>query len=423
MIEETAERRVMSIRDIQVRGYYQQNYDFQNSMRNKENLIGNQNNLESLSKAASIFSSKGMNLNPQETELDTEMDIYSIWNKSIYRGVGDGQVSSIITERTEGIREDAVEFALAEEEDSFIGYVTMFRDKIEELFVKIQKGNMEPTYQIGSQSFTEKEWDGFLKKFDTIEEAMREAMREEHDEKSGKKNEITKRSSVVSKQALQSDEVENIEDTVIQSLTLEFTKCFYPSGNKKEEDILYITSYTEDGICCRKQGQTEGYLWSIEYTDENQYNMVMEFLNRFDSDGNLRFASHENFWRDFLDGKIDEEEFVAFFDGTDNGVPNYSITIGDSMYIDKEKVKFAPYMNSHSSKMYTGEEMMALQEGMIRQATERLHRNQLSATEIYRQHHPDYNGERIFCEYPGGLLYNAEEILNKMFENLNFIIS
>ena len=30
--------------------------------------------------------------------------------------------------------------------------------------------------------------------------------------------------------------------------------------------------------------------------------------------------------------------------------------------------------------------------------------------EVYKQNHPDYNGERIFSEYPGGPLYTADEI-------------
>ena len=35
----------------------------------------------------------------------------------------------------------------------------------------------EPSYQIGSQSFTEKEWDRFLVRFDALEEKIRERLR------------------------------------------------------------------------------------------------------------------------------------------------------------------------------------------------------------------------------------------------------
>lgn len=36
---------------------------------------------------------------------------------------------------------------------------------------------------------------------------------------------------------------------------------------------------------------------------------------------------------------------------------------------------------------------------------------------FYKRLHPDYNGERIFCEYPGGTLYTADEILEIMNRN------
>lgn len=50
----------------------------------------------------------------------------------------------------------------------------------------------------------------------------------------------------------------------------------------------------------------------------------MAFLNRFPSDGNLRFAAHENFWQDFLAGELDEDAFVAFFETTKDGARFYT---------------------------------------------------------------------------------------------------
>lgn len=35
----------------------------------------------------------------------------------------------------------------------------------------------EPSFQIGSQSFSEKEWDLFLEKFDTLEKKIRELVK------------------------------------------------------------------------------------------------------------------------------------------------------------------------------------------------------------------------------------------------------
>ena len=39
---------------------------------------------------------------------------------------------------------------------------------------KIRKGEMEPSFQIGSQSFTLKEWKRFMNKFDNTENIIRD---------------------------------------------------------------------------------------------------------------------------------------------------------------------------------------------------------------------------------------------------------
>ena len=88
-------------------------------------------------------------------------------------------------------------------------------------------------------------------------------------------------------------------------LLSESTQCTYPASETGEEDIKYITWYTEDGIFCRRAGQSEGYEWSIPFKNSGDYQKVLKFLNRFDRHDNLRFAARESFWQDFLDGKIE----------------------------------------------------------------------------------------------------------------------
>ena len=53
-------------------------------------------------------------------------------------------------------------------------YSEYLKKKINEILKKIQNGDTEPSYQIGAQSFTEKEWEEFLDRFDSIEEAIQE---------------------------------------------------------------------------------------------------------------------------------------------------------------------------------------------------------------------------------------------------------
>lgn len=132
---------------------------------------------------------------------------------------------------------------------------------------------------------------------------------------------------------------------------------------------------------------------------------------------NMLFAAHENFWEDYLNDNMDVEAFQEFLMGTNNGLPDYSITIGDSMYIDKEKVQWTKYMNPLNARFYTAEEMHQMQEELMAKNTANKTKITDPYAEIYKKTHPNYHGERIFCEYPGGPLYTADEIMDVMLQN------
>ena len=186
-------------------------------------------------------------------------------------------------------------------------------------------------------------------------------------------------------------------------------------GNRKEE--MYLIAVDKDGIRCSKPGQDE-YEWEILFTDESQYENATEFLNyagKFMD--NFLFAAHENFWEDYLNGNMDVDDFKKFLEGTNNGIPDYSFTVGDSMYIDKEKVQWAQYMNPLGAKFYTAEEMAQMQAELIEKNTATAHKLSDPYSILYKKLNPEYNGERIFCEYPGGPLYTADEIMEIMNRN------
>ncbi len=222
-------------------------------------------------------------------------------------------------------------------------YQKILREKMEEILAKIKSGDTEPTYRIGAQTFTEKEWDEFLERFDSLEDAIRELMRERFE----KVKEAQEEQKIIA-------QAENSE--VDDMLFAESTTCTYPTQDPTDEDIRYITWYTKEGIFCRKAGQTEGYEWSITFENKEQYEKVMELIGQFPDDWNMRFAAHENFWTDFLNGAIDMEAFLEFMQGTNKGVPDYSRTFGDSMYVDETKVPWAKYLNPLGSRFYTAEE-------------------------------------------------------------------
>ena len=188
-------------------------------------------------------------------------------------------------------------------------------------------------------------------------------------------------------------------------------------GNRKED--IYLIAVDKDGIHCSKPGQDE-YEWEILFTDESKYEKAIEFLNYArEFMDNFRFAVHENFWEDYLNGNMDVGDFKEFLEGTNNGIPDYSFTVGDSVYIDKEKAQWAQYMNPLGARFYTAEEMAKMQAELIEKNTATLHKLSDPYSILYKKLvDPEYNGERIFCEYPGGPLYTADEIMEVMNRNL-----
>ncbi len=303
----------------------------------------------------------------------------------------------------------------AQKPQESMDYQKFMQKKIEELWVKFQNGETEPSYQIGAASFTEKEWDKLLEKFDALQEEIRAQMRQEHEKRA---EEQERQAARLAEKIAAGDTKEQTKAVQEGSLlTGTYTEALYPSGKPEEEPVRYITCYTEDGIFCRRAGQTEGYEWSIDFADKGDYNKVTQFLAQFPSDWNMRFASRENFWKDFLEDKIDLDGFVEFLQGTDAGVPDYTVTDGDSVYIDRDKAQWAKYMNQDIGSFYTAQEMEQMQADLIAQNIAKLPKLTGPYENIYRQLHPEYRGERIFCEYPGGPLYTANEIGRKMYEN------
>ena len=261
---------------------------------------------------------------------------------------------------------------------------------MEEMAKKVKEGKVEPTFQTGAQSFTIKEWEKLLADFDDAEEALqeqikeliaevekqaaKEAMRREAEGRSegdGAGTDVTNvsvpRAAAPAHAVQGNDNCTDVEVTdpeeLMELLTGEVTKSTFPTDDP-EHKHWFITCYSQDGIWC-KEAYFDGNkwvnkdCWKFSYTEPGQYEKVMAFLERFPQDANLRFASHKEFWEDFLAGKIDEDDFVNFFEtSTDkDGVPNYTYEKDGSTYIDREKMKYAKYMNGFGAHFYTAEEM------------------------------------------------------------------
>lgn len=238
---------------------------------------------------------------------------------------------------------------------------------MEEMAKKVKDGTAVPSFQIGAQSFTLKEWEKLVADFDDAEaelaeqvkamireaeeQAEREALRRKLEAGTADSGEVTEvsvpeaafrhqaeASAANSKEVTeasvpeaaqagvaQAEGVSDVEETAAL-LTDPVTKCSYPTEDPKQKH-WFITAYTQDGIWCKEaffdgEQWVNRDCWKLSYTEKGQYEKVMAFLARFPQDANLRFAGSENFWQDFLSGKIDEDDFVSFFEtSTKDGVP------------------------------------------------------------------------------------------------------
>lgn len=239
-------------------------------------------------------------------------------------------------------------------------YREQLLEKMEEMAQNIKKGTIQPKFKIGAQEYTIKEWEKLLERFDAAEEALLEEAEAHVEEiKKQAEEEAAKRAAMYgmpepAKMTETREITETGETTEVSLLTDEVTKCSYPTDDPRKKH-WYITAYGQDGISC-KESYFDGTrwinkdLWSFSYTEKGQYEKVMAFLQRFPQDANLRFAAHENFWKDFLAGKIDEDDFTAFFETTKDGVPDYTYEKDGSTYIDREKFQYAKYMNGFGAR-------------------------------------------------------------------------
>ena len=133
-----------------------------------------------------------------------------------------------------------------------------------------------------------------------------------------------------------------MKDYYDAGITGQYEQCkelvdFFKTITVKIEDAITVT---EDGIYCKKLGE-EAWEWSLRLENQEQYNKVMNFLNKFPSDWNMRFAAHKNFWTDFLNDKIDMDAFIqshidALYEKIKNGDTEVRYQIGAQEFSEEE---------------------------------------------------------------------------------------
>lgn len=218
----------------------------------------------------------------------------------------------------------------------------LLREQINNSYLEGTK-MVAPSFPIGALSLTEEEWEEFLEHLDLAIEAIRMASKEEADKEMEFERKVTDDIPV---QSLEETAEKAAIDTGLL-LSADTSECTYPS---EDEDVLYQVFYTEKGIVCKRFGEKEP-VWELPYENPEDYEKIMGFMNHFANDEgiwdaqNLRFAAHKNFWEDYINGLIDESDFLEFFAGAEDGIPSFLIRTEDGYQIDYEHLWYERYFS------------------------------------------------------------------------------
>lgn len=113
-----------------------------------------------------------------QEELEEERDFYQSFIAKLERLQGNTEEAGKVNGAA-----DAADDADAAEN---IDLMQLIRERMAEIFEMVKNGDTEQSFQIGNSSFTIKEWERFLEKFDSAEDAIRELMKEEAEKRAEK---------------------------------------------------------------------------------------------------------------------------------------------------------------------------------------------------------------------------------------------
>ena len=142
-------------------------------------LLVNRNNIDALSKAIGMFSPEDVNRilralaqDKKIREMEKELDDMENGDD-----VDSNEETSETPDADKAAETDAAGTA-GEPEKEDLSIMEQIREKMQEIYDKLQNGDTETKFRIGNQEFSIKEWDSFLEKFDSVQDAIREALEE-----------------------------------------------------------------------------------------------------------------------------------------------------------------------------------------------------------------------------------------------------
>ena len=139
------------------------------------------------------------------------------------------------------------------------------------------------------------------------------------------------------------------------------------TGQAVSVRYVYRNFYTKEGIISgrssydsREAGIKDAYSWKVDFNSEDDYERAMRFLDRIPDGDTTKFLTREDFWQDFVNGDIDEEEFFEYYETLDHGKANFiKQDENGNNYIDKEMMssKYYKYFGIQQVKTVPWEDL------------------------------------------------------------------
>ena len=204
-----------------------------------------------------------------------------------------------------------------------------------EMFENLQKAAVDRENEKPDKDWrymSDEEWDKFIEVIDEKIEDMQESVKEE----------VEKNKETSEKQ----DAFENAD-----ILTARYTSFVRrnqvtdpDTGEVIKAGYVDRTFYTREGIISTrtahnsKEGTiTDKQNWKVDFKSDEDYERTMKFLDRIPGEDNSPFTTREAFWKDYLNGEIDEDEFIEYYETIDHGIVRFIKTDENgNNYVDKE---------------------------------------------------------------------------------------
>lgn len=254
-------------------------------------LLVNRDNIDELSRAIGMFSPEDVKRILEALARDNKIQQMKRELDDMENGddVDNSEEASETADADKAAGTDASGTA-GEPEKEDLSLMEQIKEKMQEIYDKLKNGDTETKFQIGNQEFSIREWDNFLEKFDSVQDAIRAALEEKIEKEKAER--LEKELTGVSETEKEPDDVDSI---LAQSVKT--------TEEGSSPRTWYITCFTEEGIWCRKftEGQEGEDLWRMEFTDPSQYQKVLNYLQSFAEGEEVPHAQEEDFWRSLLE--------------------------------------------------------------------------------------------------------------------------